>query len=116
MVVGVFAALTGVGTFLLVAVVGSQLRPFRQEANRGRRPHLFVAVSMGQTRDDKDAPYLSFTNYGQTPASHIVSRVSEPGCKQVKNREVAFERDSGILVLPPGLLSPTSSVQRQLIW
>lgn len=102
MIVEVFTALTGVATLLLVAMAGWQLWALRQEAKRDRRPYLFVVVDKGRTRDGKDALYLSFTNYGKTPATHVRAKITEPVWKQLNNRTLAFERDSGILLLAPG--------------
>lgn len=102
MIVEVFTALTGVATLLLVAVAGWQLWALRQEAKRDRRPYLFVVVDKGRTRDEKEALYLSFTNYGRTPATHIRAKITGPVWKQLNNRTLAFERDPGILLLAPG--------------
>lgn len=114
MTVEVFAALTGEANLLLVAVAPWQLWALRQEAKRDRRPCLFVVVDKGQTRDEKDALYLSFTNYNRTPAAHVRAKITRPVWKQLNNRTVAFERDSGILLLAPGPPSPISLDQHQV--
>ncbi len=78
-----------------------QISALRREAEKERRPHVFVQVFRGKTSQSKEAVYLSFTNYGKTPAKNV--RATFPGgeWKAIGNRVLAFERDTGILLLRP---------------
>lgn len=101
-VMEIFTALTGITTLLLVLIAAWQLRALRQEAKRDRRPYVFVDVSKGQTRAGKNGLYLSFTNYGRTPATNVRANFLTTDWKLLNNRMLAFERPRGILLLPPG--------------
>ena len=101
-VLELFTALTGIATLLLVLVAAWQLWALRQEAKRDRRPYVFVDVSKGHTRAGKDGLYLSFTNYGRTPATNVTASFLTTDWKLLNNRTLAFERPRGILLLPPG--------------
>ena len=97
-----FTVLTGIATSLLVLVAAWQLRALRQEAKRDRRPLIFVDVSRSHTRAGKEGLYLSFTNYGRTPATNVIAVFPTTDWKLLNNRILAFERPRGILLLPPG--------------
>jgi len=101
-VVEIFTAVTGGATVLLVAIAGWQLWLLRKEAQRERRPYVFVEVSKDHTRAGKEGLYLSFTNYGRTPATRVKAIFHTSNWKQLKDRALAFERESGISLLPPG--------------
>ena len=101
-VMELFTALAGIATLLLVLVAAWQLRALRQEAKRDRRPLIFVDVSRSHTRAGKEGLYLSFTNYGRTPATNVIAEFSTTDWKLLNNRTLAFERPGGILCLPPG--------------
>ena len=91
-VLELFTALTGIATLLLVLVAAWQLRALRQEAKRDRRPYVFVDISKGHTRAGKEGLYLSFTNYGRTPAVNVRANFLTTNWKLLNNRSLAFER------------------------
>jgi len=101
-VIELFTAVTGIATVLLVALAAWQLWLLRQEAQRERRPYVFVEVSKGHTRAGKEGLYLSFTNYGRTPAAKVRAHFQTDNWKLLNSRTFAFEREGGIALLPPG--------------
>ncbi len=96
------SVVTALATVLLVIVAWKQISALRVGHEQERRPYVFVEVVKDKTSKGRTALYLRFTNCGKTPALNISARFTTDLWKNIGTRTLAFEREQGILILPPG--------------
>jgi hypothetical protein len=95
------SVVTALATVLLVVVAWRQISALRMGHELERRPYVFVEVVKETTSKGQNALYLRFTNCGKTPALNVSAKFSTDSWKNIGSRTLAFEREQGILLLPP---------------